>query len=422
MMMTEIENQKEIKAVTYNIPKGNFLYLKEKLAKLNKKADKLGVEPITFKIIREFSTPEQVDHAGKVLVPQKWYFEIEIINSKPVHLPGWELVAVITPVGDEKLLKVVPDKTVPTIYRNASMVCEHCNKARYRKDTFVMHHTETGEYKQIGRQCIQDFLGGDPTRIFNRASWVRSIEDALNEVEDDMYMGPHGGHDRCWGLEETMYLACAVIRKTGYWSKKAVADMEGKSSTHSDVMWLLRPSYVDKDQQYKDAYIEKWGIKIEDQDIEFANKIIEWAKQIPTDTNSDYFFNLGVAARSGVATYETSALLISSIEAYKREVLRIEYEKKEKKESNWVGQPKERITIKGVKQIHRYAMEGDYGIRSFIKFLQEETGNIFIWWASGDVDYASEKPINIMATVKAHEEYKGTRQTVILRVKEVKCA
>ena len=409
-----------MKANTYIIPKENLLYLNQKLAKINKKAIKLGIEPITYKITREFSQQTRDEHS--LLKPEKWYFEIEIINDKPVHLPGWELVAVITPVSNEKLLKIVPDKTVPDTYRNVSMVCEHCNKARHRKDTFVMHNTETNEYKQIGRQCIQDFLGGDPTGIFNRATWVNEIKTTMEDACEDRIH--HGRKERCWSMEEILNLACAIIRKTGYWSMKAIQNMEaednsGKSSTYSDTLWLLCPDWNTKDREAKDKYIEKWGIEVQEQDINQAKQVISWAQQIPTDVKNSYLYNIGVAARSNVATDQTAALLISAIEAYRKEIEKITYEKKEKKESNWIGQPNDRIIIQNVKQVNRYVMEGDYGICSCIKFVQEETGNVFIWWASGNVDFASDEPLTIKATVKAHEEYKGTKQTVILRVKEV---
>jgi hypothetical protein len=180
----------------------------------------------------------------------------------------------------------------------------------------------------------------------------------------------------------------------------------------------MSPAWNEKDARARKEYIEKWSIKVEDQDREMAEKVIEWAKTIPADTKNEYLYNLGVAARSGLAMEDTAALLISSIEAYRKEIEKVTYEKKEKKVSNWIGQIGDKITVEGVKQVFRLCTEGDWGTQTIIKFVQESTGNVIIWYASGNVDMASEELINIKATVKAHTEYKEVKQTKVIRVKK----
>lgn len=421
--ITETENKKEV--TTYKIPKSNIPYLEWKLERLNKRAKKLGVEPVRYQVINnyceiyEIDNPYGIEIDGVVQKIQKivWFSDVQIVSEKPVRLDGWELSAVVTkmPTG-ESLVNTVPDHDVPSYYRNADPhYCDHCKSLRTRKDVFIMHNTLTGEYKQIGRQCIQDFLGGEPGRIFAIASWVDSISSLCNKAEDRdicrRERSPEG-----FGMEEYMAMACCLVRKTGFRSRNTESSM---APTASDTQWLLSFSYNAEDAKSKDEFIKKYGIEVEDQDREEATKVIEWARAIPVNTTNNYLYNLGVAARLEYVTYKTGGFIASAIQAYAKEVEHRERQRQitqSNLNSEWVGEVEKRIIIRNLKQVYRYVNESDYGVRTFLKFVQEGTGNVFIWWASGSQDLESETPINIKATIKAHETYKDVKQTVIFRV------
>ena len=400
----------------YNIPKENIAFLGELLEKLNKRARKLNVPTVGYSVIREYSVPKNLDDP---LAPMNYFVKIEVSEEalQDIKLPEWELAAAITPLeSNENLVKVVPGKEIPESYRNADMQwCDHCKAKRNRKDVYIVYNTETGEYAQIGRQCIRDFLGSDPSRIFNMASWVLDFNSMIDDLMDSGYGASH--HRVTWSTEEFMNLACAIVRKIGYTSVKFAQEHETATSTSSSVTWLLSWSLNREDREDKQKFLAKHSIVVEDVDIEMAGKVIEWAKNLST-TSNDYLYNLGVSARLGFVEYKTATLMTSAVEAYRREVEKVEYEKKERKESNFIGNVGDRVVVKGVKQTFKLVTEGMYGTKTLVKFEQVETGNVLIWWASGNQDWESDEPFDIKATVKAHEDYKGVKQTTILRVVE----
>lgn len=98
--------------------------------------------------------------------------------------------------------------------------------------------------------------------------------------------------------------------------------------------------------------------------------------------------------------------------------------------SEWVAQPKKRIDLT-LTLVNDYMYEGcsysyyDNGIRHIYTF-RDEQGNCFVWKTQKVIDWYDEEReefvdakigsvITMKATVKEHNEYKGTKQTVITR-------
>ena len=62
--------------------------------------------------------------------------------------------------------------------------------------------------------------------------------------------------------------------------------------------------------------------------------------------------------------------------------------------------------------------EGDYGLTTILK-LADESDNILTWFASGSKSYQKGDKVSLKATIKKHDEFKGVKQTVITRAKEI---
>ena len=58
----------------------------------------------------------------------------------------------------------------------------------------------------------------------------------------------------------------------------------------------------------------------------------------------------------------------------------------------------------------------DYGMTSLYRFIDEQ-GNVLVWFASSSLDNTNVRKIK--ATVKAHTERDGVKQTTITRVKVI---
>src|SRR3972149_3916096 len=87
------------------------------------------------------------------------------------------------------ILRNVPGETLPESWRRADQKCDHCGLIRKRNETFVVRH-EDGTLKQIGRQCIADFLGHKgPEGMLAAAEYLFSADGAACGAEDDDSLG-----------------------------------------------------------------------------------------------------------------------------------------------------------------------------------------------------------------------------------------
>lgn len=87
-----------------------------------------------------------------------------------------------------------------------------------------------------------------------------------------------------------------------------------------------------------------------------------------------------------------------------------------KKESKWFANVGEKVTVKvKVKAVKTlgYSRFGEMCITVF----EDENGNVINVWKAGYADVGAE--LTIKGTIKACDEYRGVKQTTMIRVKEV---
>lgn len=168
---------------------GEFL---AKLAKLNKRAAKLGCEKITFEVIAEGETERShtfKTHDGEYTKHYKVKTKTIELTGKAPKLEGFQFVAKIEYLSDNKsvLFHSVPGSEIKIDDRFRTLrpsTCEHCNKVRRRAETFVVLNVETGKQTQVGRQCLADFTGiNSPQALAAKASWLSSFSDLQEESE-----------------------------------------------------------------------------------------------------------------------------------------------------------------------------------------------------------------------------------------------
>ena len=111
-------NQSGIVRNYFEIPAENLDLLQEKIVKLNKKAVKLGTQPITLEVIGEH---EVIRQSPVLKVKYVDLVKHVVVHGETPCINGWLLVAKITPVttGEgnhertENLVSCVPGQTVP---------------------------------------------------------------------------------------------------------------------------------------------------------------------------------------------------------------------------------------------------------------------------------------------------------------------
>lgn len=409
----------DMRMIQTSIPLNNLSGLQERVDVLNKRAHKLGLEPLTLSVGAEFVREIERDLDFTIRVT---YVEISLDGADPV-LADWRLLAAVTaqPNG-ESLLRIVPGvEDLPETWRTSDpQRCDHCHMRRLRRDVFILRHKD-GRETQVGRTCLGDFLGHvSPDALIDRAELLFSARDLLSEEREYDAFSERGMRSDRWGIDPSDYLTLvAACQRALGWKSRAQAQIERKPSTSDNVACVL----FDYKSNSTKEWIRKYSIlPVQERDKDLAAKALAWAQGQPVTGVSDYLYNLGVAARQDSLCRKTAGLLASAVHAYQREVEKIEDAKREgKPEPQHVGTVGTRITLP-LTLVTTRELEGDYGVKTLARF-EDANGNTLTWFASGTprfLERMNGSPVAIKFTVKKHEIYNGRAQTIITRVAPAK--
>lgn len=437
--MTETTAMAETAEATraYKVPAGNLERLQDEIAKLNKRAAKLGVVPVALVVGPMYEEQYTEVHQGDcalrdgaadclcrpVQKVRRWH-DCTLAGETP-KLAGWSFVGAIQHVVLEDgtmtaVLRAAPNVQIPAEYRGASNRCDHCRMDRRRNDTFVVRH-EGGQFKQVGRNCLVDFLGGkDPHAVAAGLELLLSALELCGMSEDEGF-GGGGGSRGLIHIADWLAVTAAAIRVDGWTSRKKAEEAQRcpTVSTVNSYFWARSgDSKYDRELRLKYAPA--------DEDRELAGKTLVWVREVLASKPelSDYEYNLVVACKmQGVD--RTGGLVASAIACYKREVerevlrnLRAQEWSKIVASSRHLGAEGKRgyfeLVLTGTSE-----MEGDYGVTTLHRFLTPD-GSLAVWFASGGRAIAQEgEKVLVKATVKRHVEYKGAKQTILSRVDRV---
>lgn len=407
----------------YEIPKHRLSFLVEQIGNLNTRAAKIGCTPITLEVLSErmevitnhhISQIMRTSDIKKVLV----YTKVRIEGQAPKY-EGWTFVATIQhlpAVGKKETLNIIrslPDIEIPEYFRGRQ-VCDHCGHDRYRKDTFIIQH-ETGQWKQVGRQCLKDFLGHKSPHVL--AEQAQLFIEALDLVQDAVEgKGFQGFHVPTYiNLKSYLDWVAGVIRVRG-WVSCANAKMKNCQSTADLVASLLSPVPI-KDPRYRAEILKLCQEATPtEKDKQLSTDAIEWAKCV--ETTNDYLYNLNTIAKSGSITENLMGYAASIIPAYAGKIYyqcllnRCEYQKS--KQSNHFGTigKRETFTLTLDKLI---PLESQFGI-TMLHLFHDAQGNKAVWFASKKTKLQVGDIVNCKATIKEHNEREGIKQTILSRV------
>ena len=125
-------------------------------------------------------------------------------------------------------------------------------------------------------------------------------------------------------------------------------------------------------------------------------------------------------AREGLTTLRGMGIAVSMVRAYQRSM---EKERADRKAAD--RKPSEHVGEIGVRReftltCHRiFETEGNYGVTGIHK-MTDPDGNELTWFASGGTQWMEEgRTYRAKATVKKHDEYRGTKQTIVNRLKTI---
>ncbi|MEY8688471.1 MAG: hypothetical protein AB9M53_01145 [Leptothrix sp. (in: b-proteobacteria)] len=366
--------------------------------KANKRAAKLGVEG--FKLTKGDPYPQErkTDDGQKyttMMVPLK--IEGPVIKATG----GWSLLGRVDIEDEGNIVNTRPGATMPVRYRDATGACEHCNAQRDRKSIFVFEDAD-GAHKQVGRSCLQDFMGRDPAGVLWAANEFGGLMD---DIDAEMDSDPGVPRDKqLVSLDEVMTAAAHAVAKFGFTSTKAAMDKSGMS-TRDDVSGLLF------DRKIRETY------KPTDDDRAKAKAVIDWVQSEwgGKPDQSDYEYNaVNLTARRHVEP-KRLGVLVSLISAYDRaQSERVARDAAVNAHVGEVGQKREFSAVfAGVNWF-----ETQWGSMAVARFQTPEGLVVYKgstqFWPDG---LKAGDAVRFTGTIKSHEDYKGTKQTIVQRCK-----
>lgn len=398
------------------------------LAKLNKRAAKLGVTPITMSLTGATRTEsvyvpfelQGLDLEGKrVKEIEVLFSEIVIVGESPI-LAGYEFLAQIDhDSAGYNVINNLSNENLSEAYGKADPVCDHCNIDRFRKSTYVVRYIETGMTKQVGSTCIKDFTGHkNPDAILDFYNQVHRIFGDFGSKSTEGYNIPREE----W-REETGYfveMAAAVILKNGFVSKKRLEEMPGLETTCTTSELTLSFIYPPEGSYREEVIAEKRellanpNVKVLVEAVEDYRKDLE-AKDFRNDFEENvYNFLSGETFKHRYAGYVAAA--VGS--AHRAFCEKQENAPKSQKSNDHIGTLGQRGQfLLDLRYAKGYDSQFGYGVRYV---FEDETGNSVIWFSSNDTkNLQPDMKYSLSAMVKSHGEYNGRNQTIINRPTQI---
>lgn len=392
---------------TLRVPSWNIDKLKKTVNKINKRASKYNFAPINYEITgTEFVKINREDEHS---------IEVNIINFS-IELPkieGWTFVGTLDHISipGKVIVKSAPGKQIPKEFFNSPPVCDHCETHRRRNETFLL--TKNGEYKRVGRSCVKDFIGYDPTAVLGY------LENVVQFIEsfDDQDTWFDGGGLQYYTIDADAILRAtnALVNRVGFVSRSK-ADLENGSMATADLIinYFFPPSVQYNAELQRSEWVQALSTEKEINQQAVDNARAWLAEQNAED--NEYLTNLKNLAEVKEIPTRMFGYWCSLIATYNRAVEQERQRKasNENRTNEHTGTLKKRqefiLTLDNV-----IITEGYYGYTYIHKFVDQD-GRALTWFASNKSDMEKGNTYHVKATPKKHDEYKGTKITVINRV------
>lgn len=370
--------------------------LQHAISKYAKKAQRAGLEAPTLTIIDQYAKRVKVYEADPITQTQHKRGEMVIdvveidIYFPPYKLGDYTPAAVIdhttaTGGAGNMIYKLDPAEIIPQEYRTAPAFCEHCKTRRNRAKTVLLRNAH-GELKQVGTDCLSEYTGVTEFDILRNMEAVNSILLEA-DTETGNYSGGSSNHvDTMLYLEKCIHLTTAA----GY-------NKNIKNKAHD-----VKPEEItaaDKDNAQKVIDFFR-GNEFDD----------EFLYNIKTQLQHDY-----TRPYNGFIAYAYTAYIKENERQQRRQEAA-----ESRAKSDYYGTAGERI--KNIQVIGRIVAgyETIYGY-TYIYEFRDIDNHVFIWKTSSNfkTDDNGNYSGRITATIKEHNEYNGTKQTILTRVKAV---
>jgi hypothetical protein len=391
----------------------------EAIDKINKKCEKLGLQPVSWKEIgprkmqwrhadkvggSEDRSPDTIvrwcDHPPRDMFVDscdtiREITTVEISWVGQIMLPGgWRLRGVVERAGvtteDGQALNEVrgaPGAGDLSMYRKVPLDCDHC-KANRRRNKVILVQNAEGYRKQVGTGCVADYLGVATDAMLKgvlaimEELWAGQVTD---EDGDNVYGG--GGRGQAsWEIGRVGMLATYCALQEGFVSRKAAEF--GKLATADWIMTILSgrlpPGKMDEIRKglSEPRVLTEWA--------QTAVQLDALNKRVALDDGSvsDFEYTVGLNTLRGYVTAKSMGIVVAFCAlAPIRRQRDAEKAAKEAAEAllpapEYVGQVGNRHAV-DVEVTRIYPYEGNYGLKVIVTMRQVGTRNTIVWFASG---------------------------------------
>lgn len=415
----EIIDEPEVQD-TFSIWEGHMGDFEKKIRTVENKCRKYGCDFHYEKIGEEFKDVPTGDTDPLTNRPIMVKCRFIVVRcSGTAIINDWEFVASVEHTNKGNIFsKGLTTVEIPVRYRTAPCTCEHCKTNRIRKDTFIIRNTKTGEFKQVGKSCLQDFTNGMSA---SGMAWFASIKEIFKDVEERPVSGLTW-YQKFYDTKEVLQFTAETIRHFGF----RKSDGQGESTKdlmtrffsflHGDTKYWDRKYWSDTDDM-----IRKVGFNPDSQEaVRMTEDALNWiSSQQPVN---DYMHNLKTVCSLPEVHSGRFGLLVSLFPTWNRD---LELQDKRRKEaesgklSKHVGQVGDRIKVdvESVKCITSWESNfGYYPQTTYIWKITGKDGNIYTWktttWMNEEFP-----PASIKGTIKEHKVFRDVNQTELTRCK-----
>jgi len=406
----------------YSIWEGFMNDLEKKVATIQRKCNKFGCEfhfakvGEEIKAVPDFTRKDPI--TGKPILVNCKFIICEAEGTAVVN--GWEFVATVEHTEKGNIFgKALTDVEIPERYRTSDTYCEHCNSHRHRKSTFIVMNTETGEFKQVGNNCLRDFTSGMSASF---AAYMASLKTIFEEVEEQPIGGSWGWYQRYYETEEFLRFTAETIRHFGFSKSKESASTKSRVSDFFNVTHG-NTRYWDRDEidKVRNLMAEVGFNPESDEAKKMVEDALTWLSN--QEATNDYMHNLKVVTSLDFVDQGRFGLLVSLFPTWDRE-LEAEARRKAEAEagaaSEFVGKIGDRITVEIASIKCLTSWESCYnGYSTTITYVWKIIGkddNVYTWktskWLNED-----KPPVSLKGTVKEHKIFREVKQTELTRCK-----
>ena len=427
---------------SYMVPEENIENLEKKFTAAARKIRKINpeLEPIMTKSDRTIVLVRKIvlrpcDCRSEATVKEVPYearrVELKIPDEAVFAENNWAFGGSVEPSGVEGKNFVDVNLSgkdlgfiVPSKYFTVNpCTCDYCKTNRKRNKTYLVVNQETGEWKQLGKECLKLFVAGiDVDAIATFESFIKEAEDAANPGDEFFY----NRRARFVEVQRALELAQAATKMFGFVATRDNVGERNVFSTKNIVQAKLLKEMgcpsdllnIDNTEREKiNLAVAKLIVYSEYAEDDISNDIIALRETVAELPDEPYYNNLKTVLANEYIPLDKLGLLVSAPKAISRYYeLKKMQEEKEKlaKSSNYIGDVGEKISVNFVSGREVACCETQFGLLHIYEF-KDSNGNTVVWKSSSSKDIPE---IGVVAgTVKAHEEYNGIKQTVILRAK-----